>query len=340
MPEIRDRAGFQESPLTEEMLAAMSTAAFLRYLRSLEIELRAKDGKLGLSAPAGVVTPQLQGMIRSRKAHLLEALEMRGAAEERVAPLAFAQQRLWLVDRFSPETAAYNIPQAWPVEGVVDESALRKALHELANRHAALRTHIEMRDGEPVQVIQRMIEIPLTVVDLREISDATKEGEEIQRHLVRMGCEPFALDQAPLIRFQLLHLPRQRSLIAYDVHHIVADQRSLDVLRRDLIALYIEATQGLTADLPKLSLSCADLAERERSQSVAQLHLEQLAYWRERLAGMPTVLELPFSKSNASGPSYAGSTLRLEVDEPLTVTLRSLASRTKTTLYIDRKSVV
>jgi amino acid adenylation domain-containing protein len=353
MPEIRNGAETEEG-IAEETLAAMSAAAFLRYLRGLDVELRARDGKLALNAPAGVVTPLLQQMLRSRKAELLAELEAREAAEEEVAPLTYAQQRLWLVERFAPQTAVYNIPQAWVVEGEVEEGALRRAVAKLAERHAALRTCIEVREGGPVQVVLREAAIPLRIVDLTAVGTEEEERAQIELHLRRAGQEAFHLDHAPLIRFQLLHLPRQRSLVSYDVHHIVSDQRSLDVLKRDLQMLYLAELDGKPAALAPLQLSYAQVAEREHSQGVARLHEEQLSYWRARLAAMPTLLELPFAKGRkdggkagagktgadktgadgGEGQSQAGTTLRMQAGEALTQALRQLAVDAKTSLYM------
>src|ERR1700754_4759323 len=114
----------------------MTSQEFVRHLRRLGVEIRANEGKLLVTAPAGAVTPALQDEIRGRKAELLEMLQAHdGSLEERCAPLTFAQQRLWLIDRFAPETAAYNIPQSWMIEGSVDLLAFERALDRLAQRH-------------------------------------------------------------------------------------------------------------------------------------------------------------------------------------------------------------
>jgi amino acid adenylation domain-containing protein len=314
-----------------EAAAEMSAELFLRSLRELGVELRARDGKLALSASPGVVTAEMQAELRRRKPELMELLT--AEAEERIAPLTFAQQRLWLIDRFSPENAAYNIPQAWFAEDAIDVEALRVALHRLIERHEALRTRIELRDGTAVQVVQPLAEAPIALIDLTETAPEALEAE-IQAHLLRSGRTPFVLHQAPLIRFQVLMLPQSRTLVAYDVHHIVADQWSMDILKRDLAALYFEAVQGAPAQLPVLQITYAEVAQRERSEATARLHAEQLEYWRGRLRGMPTLLELPFSRVGAEEEEYAGATLTMRLDERVANELRQLAARNRTTLYM------
>ncbi|MFL5540369.1 MAG: condensation domain-containing protein, partial [Longimicrobiaceae bacterium] len=69
------------------------------------------------------------------------------------APLSFAQERLWFIDRLEPGSAVYNIPVAWRLAGALDERALERALGEIVRRHEALRTTFGEVDGSPVQVV-------------------------------------------------------------------------------------------------------------------------------------------------------------------------------------------
>ncbi|HEY9126063.1 MAG TPA: amino acid adenylation domain-containing protein [Acidobacteriaceae bacterium] len=342
MPETHSGAESRERAASKDLLAwnlsACSAEDFLLHLRSMDVELRVRNGKLALNAPAGVVTAELQQLLRSRKTELMEELMRRELAEERVAPLTYAQQRLWLIDRFDPQSAVYNIPQAWMVKGVVEDGIFRRALAMLADRHGALRTRIELRGGEPMQVVLRSVEIPCQITNLCALCDEREERAEIQAALQRMGHEAFALDRAPLIRFQLLYLSKQRTVVAYNVHHIVADQRSLDILRREIEALYLEAAGRMPSRLPLQELSYAQVAERERSAKTQRMHQEQVNYWKERLAGMPSLLELPFAKNSSATQSQAGATVRLRMGEGLTANLRMFATRANTSLFMTALS--
>jgi amino acid adenylation domain-containing protein len=321
-------------------ITSRTSVEFVGYLRRLGVDLYAKGGKLLLNAPAGTLTIELQEELRRRKPELLVLLlASDDAGEERIAPLTFAQQRLWLIDRFSPGNVAYNIPQSWIVESDVDLDALRRALHRLAERHPTLRTRIETRTGEPFQIVMKQVDIPLAFTDLTIETGSQDQEMRVQALLVEDGRQVFALDRAPLIRFHVLRLAAHRHLISYNLHHIIADQWSLEVLKRDLAALYIEVLSGQAAELPALSVQYADVAERERSETMGRLHVRQIEYWRERLKGMSTLLELPFSKSRPPEQDYAGATLSATLDVDLTLELRQLAARNNTSLYLLMLSI-
>jgi amino acid adenylation domain-containing protein len=310
-----------------------TTEDFLTFLRSLSIEVRATDGKLLLNAPAGALTPELQSELRFRKPQLLAYFSEEASHDKDTAPLTFAQQRLWLIDRFTPGTIAYNVPQSWRVRSDVNRVAFLQSLKKLAQRHSVLRTRIEMRHGEPVQVILKDVEIPADFTDLSREPDPDSREIQLQALLVELGRKQISLDHAPLIRFHVIRLAPAYSVIFYCVHHIIVDQWSLDILKRDLALLYEEATSAKPSNLPLLAVQYAEIARQERSEATERKYLGKLQYWRDRLDGIPTLLELPFSKARPAQPAYFGETLRLPFDRSLVAAVRQLAIRTNTSLY-------
>ena len=183
-----------------DALASLPATELLAQLERSGIEVRAKDGKLQINAPAGALTPELQAELRRRKPELLALLAGDASEEDAWAPLTFAQQRLWLIENFSPSSIEYNIPQAWLIDGAVDREALRQSIDRLADRHAALRTSIELRGGVPVQVVANRVQVPLDFTDLGSEIDAESRIDSLLREQSR---QPFVLDRAPLIRFHL-----------------------------------------------------------------------------------------------------------------------------------------
>src|SRR3954466_10209418 len=81
----------------------------------------------------------------------LEALETE--TELFVAPVSFAQWRLWLLDRVHPGSTAYNVPMGLRVHGPRTAPARVDPRAELVARHETLRTAFDEEEGEPVQVI-------------------------------------------------------------------------------------------------------------------------------------------------------------------------------------------
>ena len=116
------------------------------------------------------------------------------------APLSFAQQRLWLVDRLEPGSPAYNMPYALRLRGRLDAAALRASLDALVRRHETLRTVFEERDGGPVQVVLPPAPVALAELDLRALPDPEREAERLVEGGVaaalRPGARPAAAEHA------------------------------------------------------------------------------------------------------------------------------------------------
>ena len=336
MPVTSDRPESSPDTSSEQSPGAFdrTTVDFVAYLRSLSIDVRTKDGKLLLNAPAGALTVALQGELRLRKPQLLAYLTEEDSLAGEIAPLTFAQQRLWLIDRFTPGTIAYNVPQSWRVRGAIDLAAFHQSIKNLTQRHDVLRTRIEMRHGEPVQVVLKDAEIPVEFTDLGLEPDREKREALLKRLLIEQGRKEIPLGQAPLIRFRIIRLAPDETVIFYSVHHIVVDQWSLDLLKRDLALYYEEAISGQPSGLTALSVQYADIARQERNEATERLHASRLQYWRDRLSGMPTLLEFPFSKTRPGQQTYLGETLSLPFDPFVAKSLRQFAVGSNTSLYL------
>ena len=93
-----------------------------------------------------------------------------------IIPTSYAQQRLWLLERLEPGTAAFNMSAAVRITGALDVPALGKSLDEVVRRHESLRTTFAEVDGEPVQTIALNGGVDLPVV---ELDDGDRQAAEL-----------------------------------------------------------------------------------------------------------------------------------------------------------------
>jgi amino acid adenylation domain-containing protein len=216
------------------------------------------------------------------------ALVRMGYGDE--APLSFAQQRLWILDRFDPGMPAYNIPLAVQLTGPVRPEALRAALTAVVARHEALRTHFAVTAAGPVQRIEPVKEPALPWIDLSGLPAAVVDAE-LEWQLALLGIERFDLQRGPLLRAALfstsVSTASEAHTLLLNVHHIIADGWSLGILFRELAACYAAACAGEEAALPPLSIQYADFAIWQRRWLQGAVLERQLAFWRQRLAGLP-----------------------------------------------------
>ena len=251
---------------------------------------------------------------------------------ERSAPLSFAQQRLWLLDRLIPLGAVYNNPYVWRFTGELDKPALENALNEVVRRHETLRTRFGIQDGEPVQVIAPALQIPLVVDDLTHLPPDERE-DEARKRATAAASLPFDLEHDPLIRAGLLRLAPSEHWLLIVWHHIVTDGWSAGVLTRELTSLYTAFRRGERSSLPPLPVQYADFAEWQRKWLQGPMLEKLVSYWRTALSGLP-ILELPTDRPHPTAASYRGGRIELKIPERLVRSLKVLSRGESVTLFM------
>ncbi|SEG59296.1 non-ribosomal peptide synthetase [Paenibacillus sp. UNC499MF] len=243
-------------------------------------------------------------------------------AEERtVYPATSAQKRLFILEELNPGLLNYHLPFAVQVKGPLDIERFRAAWRALIERHPALRTSFYMEDGHVMQRIEQGIEPPLAVVD--------GGGWPAPALALRQRgfLQPFRLEQAPLLRMELVHMEHESSVLLLDMHHIISDGTSMGILMSDLARFY----EGNAPE--PLSIHGGDMALwEEAGRSGSRLERQKL-YWREIFRdGVPSTA-LPSPRPRPQTPSYRGAIERFELEPELAGSLRALAGREGVTLY-------
>ncbi|HSF42282.1 MAG TPA: non-ribosomal peptide synthase/polyketide synthase [Thermoanaerobaculia bacterium] len=247
-------------------------------------------------------------------------------------PLSFAQERLWFLDRLGAGGAAYHIPAAVRLRGPLDALALERTLYALVLRHEALRTAFTEEDGRPVQTVQEDARLALPRVDLSALPEDLSAGE-LARITRDEASRPFDLTQAPLLRALLVRLGSGDHRLVLAFHHIVTDGWSLGVFVREVAALYPALAAGVGADLPELPVQPADYAVWERERLRGEAFQSELAFWRERLAGLPP-LELPADRPRPAASSFRGALATLDLPAETARALEALAQRERATPFM------
>jgi len=263
-----------------------------------------------------------------RRAELLErAIRLKKAAAKEGGPqltrrpaehesrLGELQQSLWLTHLLAPESTAYNLVSAYRVRGSLDNSRLREALNVLVARHKILRSNYAL-DGDTVLQIVRP-HAPLAIETL-----TAPEGEGLDL-AVQEARRPFDLETGRLVR--LLSIDEgsdEGSLLVLVLHHILADERSLDILWRELADAY----EGRLSDAePHLQYDDYVYWQSLRDGSQRRQGLEALVH---RLQPLPDDLALPFARPTDRTAEARGRLLHRSLDISVQAGIRRLAAAT------------
>ncbi|MGK3963967.1 amino acid adenylation domain-containing protein [Sorangium sp. So ce1667] len=248
-------------------------------------------------------------------------------------PLAFAQQRLWFLYRYEPDSPAYNLHGAARLRGSLDVAALERAISLLAERHEILRTRFGEDTEDAYQEVLPASGVAVAVTDLSTMAPADRERELVLR-CTEIAHAPFALERGDLLRAALFRLTAQEHVLLMATHHIASDHWTWGVLLRDLATLYNELIAGRAPRLPELPVRYGDHALWQRSQWSQERLQGELAYWKERLRGAPALLELPLDRPRPATQAHRGAKASLTLSPPLSAAVKALCQREGVTLFM------
>ncbi|MFN6470969.1 MAG: amino acid adenylation domain-containing protein [Nostoc sp. SerVER01] len=302
----------------------------------LEIEVSLADFFEGMSTRS-LVTKLLAQMATQAIPSISFTQEEKNTS---IHPLSFAQQGLWFINQLTPDSPTYNIPIIITFQGCVNLTALQDSLNEIIKRHEALRTSFTVVDGQPVQVINQALPLTLDIEDLRSLSQGESAGRTLRERIQQaqslareFAQQPFDLSAQSLVRAKILHLNDKNYQLLVTLHHIIADGWSISLLIKELAALYEAFSLG-KSPLPELPIQYGDFANWQRKSLDGDRIQRLLNYWKQKLSGELTVLQLPTDRPRSPVQTFNGAQAKLVFSQTLTKELKNLSRQQGVTLFM------
>ncbi|HLP47332.1 MAG TPA: amino acid adenylation domain-containing protein, partial [Candidatus Kapabacteria bacterium] len=230
--------------------------------------------------------------------------------------LSSSQKRLYILYEMDRQQAGYNIPSFSILKGEIDKNRLEQTFTLLIARHESLRTSFHIINDEPMQQIHDNVKF--------EIEELDGRGDSLWSPFIR----PFDLSQAPLLRVGLQKIKKDKHILMVDMHHIISDGTSMNILVKDFMALY----QGKY--LSGLQLQYKDFSNWQNIEKQKESIKRQEDFWIKEFAGEIPVLELPVDYPRPAVQSFAGHQIPFEIDKETTGVLKTLALEMGATMYM------
>jgi amino acid adenylation domain-containing protein len=182
-------------------------------------------------------------------------------------PMSSSQERLFFLYQVDRSTTAYNMTGVMLVQGNIETKKWETIFQNLITRHESLRTSFLMVDDKPVQRVYEDFDFKIEQV---EVDDQEGTGGlaplsiELAANTIEAFIRPFDLAQPPLLRVGLIELQHTPSalrshpsdtlptpaalrshpslegisILMVDMHHIISDGVSINLLMKEFQALY------------------------------------------------------------------------------------------------------
>jgi iturin family lipopeptide synthetase A len=250
--------------------------------------------------------------------------------EKEYYALSSAQKRLFILQQVAPYSTAYNesLPEVFD-RNLVDAKP-EEIFRKLLRRHESLRTSFELVKGEPVQRIHDDVEFKIEYYNLcnKDCEDESPGSALSVETITGNFVRPFDLSKAPLFRTALIKVDENKNILLVDVHHIIADGISIDLIIKDLKALHDDK------ELFELPIRYKDYVQWQNSKKEKERIIQQEEYWLKRFEVETPVLDLPIDYTRPAEQGFEGRTRRFNINKEQTQHLQAAASEVDATLFM------
>jgi amino acid adenylation domain-containing protein len=265
--------------------------------------------------------------------------EIKPAERSDYYPLTSAQMRLYVLQEMEPGNTNYNMPFMVPLPVDVEKERLEEIFNTLIQRHEILRTAFITvgEDDVPVQTIRETVEFRLDEIDGIPGYDRDQTGDTVPEALTERFKKPFDLSEAPLMRAALIKTEPGSTAHCWmmvDMHHIITDGTSQEILKRDFSALFNGES------LQPLKLQYRDFARWENSPRQREKVEAHKTYWLKEFSGELPVLMLPTDYPRPQVQSFRGNTVHFILNPAETAILEDIGREQEVTPYMVMMSVL
>ncbi|MEW9697561.1 amino acid adenylation domain-containing protein [Paenibacillus sp. SI8] len=260
---------------------------------------------------------QMAQFIDHMERHIVASIPK--AVEKEYYPISSAQMRMYIMSIKGGKELIYNMSGLFMIQGPLDRKKLEASFQHLIRRHESLRTAFKVIHGVPKQII-----LPEVNFEIEYSASTEEEAEEQIQHFVRV----FDLSQAPLLRVGLIEFEPERHVMLVDMHHIISDGLSVNILMTEISQLY----NG--AELAPLRIQYKDYAEWQQDHIQSEQMKKQEQYWLDVFSGNIPLLDMPTDYERSQTLSYEGDLIEFAIEEHMVEAMRNMAVRTGTTPYM------
>jgi len=247
--------------------------------------------------------------------------------------LSHAQKGIWILDQLGDGMFAFNMPAVFSISGSLQVQHLQEAFTRLVQRHEILRTTFTGANGHPQQQVRDAAETDTRIVfnDLRKSAD---KEERIRQLTAQTVGHLFDLDQGPLICARLIQTDDEHFIFIINLHHIIADAWSFEIIMQELSLFYESCTTGVPPALQPLHIHYKDYAAWANRQLAGERLALHQQFWINQFSDGIPVLDLPLDFPRPATRSYAGHAVGFKFEQTEAAALREMTATYDVTLYM------
>jgi amino acid adenylation domain-containing protein/non-ribosomal peptide synthase protein (TIGR01720 family) len=320
---------------------------FIKELLAKDIHLVSQDGNLKVKHN-GNLTEEIKVSIRENKEEILQFLNAYNAkttfeniskieAQESYE-LSSSQYRIWVLSQFEGASEAYNMFNSFPVE-IEEVEIFKKAIYAVVDRHEILRTVYKKDANNQVrQWVKDRATLGFVITE-HDFTKSNNASEEVVKFIKEDAFKAFDLEHGPLLRVFLLKTSATNYMFYYNMHHIMSDGWSMNILFRDVAAYYEALNKNAVVELPELKIQYKDYAAWQLNYLKSDVYKEQEAFWKSELSGELPILKLPSKGARPKALGNNGYHLATYISPDKAIAFKKYCKEKKGSLFMGLLAV-
>ncbi|KZN67972.1 condensation domain-containing protein, partial [Pseudoalteromonas luteoviolacea] len=319
----------------------LTVESLLLELSKQQIKLSVVDGKLSVKGKLSGLNSDIKDAIKAHKEALITEIQKR--SKSALVPMprqygegvkaSFAQQRLFFLDDVQGGSPEYNMQQILNVAGKIDLDAAQAALSKVIERHEILRTTYRYEKDVIKQFITDFKDVSFQIRVLDFTNQHTDEVTQLIANAVTDDFHlPFDLQKDLMLRVTFIKQSDEQGVLILNMHHIVSDGWSMEVLQKEFFELYQASASGSELNMPALPIQYADFSHWQHQNQHA--FNEQLEYWKRQLDEAPAIHSVPLDKKRPTEKCGKGGRVAAAIDATLAKQLMSIAKAHQITPFV------
>ncbi|MFC2146264.1 amino acid adenylation domain-containing protein, partial [Acidobacteriota bacterium] len=263
-------------------------------------------------------TPTIEGIAKyiANNSHGSSFSAIEPVEKREYYQLSSAQKRLFFSNRLENIGISYNMPFVFKFIGRLGKRAIEQTFHQLIQRHEILRTSFHLYEDKPIQKVHDKIDF------------------EIEGYDFNNPCRflrPFDLSLPPLMRVRIREISETRHFLLFDMHHIISDGLSIQVLMDELIEIYSGAQP------PALKIQYKDFSTWQNHFFESSRIKTQEDYWLNRFADADEIPVLNLTGDYPRPPvfSFEGDRYRFKLGPREVSRFKELSAANEVTLTMN-----
>ena len=279
---------------------------------TLKIEFPVSD--VFIHSTFGKMEKYIYAHVDRKSVDVIEKLEVQKYYEA-----SSAQKRMYVMNELIEDAIPYNFAAVYKVKGKLDQKKIQNCFSKVVQRHEAFKTRFDMVNDEVVQIIEDTVDI--------KVKFQTVEKDNLEE-AIRENLKRFNLERAPLMRVAFISLNEEEHVMVLDIHHIISDQSSLDILLKEIGLIY----QG--DELPELDIQYKDFAKWQNDLYKSGKVKKQLDYWKNEFKDGIPVLDLYTDYDRPELMSYEGGKIHFAFEDDINKGIIALTKKHGITPYM------